>query len=265
MAEQTRTLKRLEAYDTYEIPVAEIYYDPDFNCRSVFTPQSCIELAESIRDKGLQFPLVVQPAQDVPEIPEGFRYRLVAGHRRFMAIKTILRLPLVAASIRYGLSPEDARVINLIENIARRDLTFWEEAVALRKTFNGQNFNQIAKSINQSVRWVEMRWKVFDMPPDIQKKIQDGVLKSSDIKFLTARNSRERQILGLEMAIAKERGESTRSITRRLNLSLQRKTISEIEDMIVYLYSEGIEADPCKALLWSAGKLSKEDFLSDPY
>jgi ParB/RepB/Spo0J family partition protein len=258
-------LKRLEAYDTYEIPVAEIYYDPDFNCRSAFTPQSCIELAESIRDKGLQFPLVVQPAQDVPEIPEGFRYRLVAGHRRFIAIKIILRLPLIAASIRHGLTPEDARVINLIENIARRDLTFWEEAVALRKTFQGYNLSQISRSVNQSLRWVEMRWKVFDMPLEVQKKIQDGVLKSSDIKYLTARNSQEQQVLGLEMAIAKEHGESTRSIVKRLGLVLQRRSISEIEDMIAYLYSEGIAADSCKALLWSTGKLSKEDFLSDPY
>jgi len=63
-------MKRLERYDVFSLPVSQIYYDADFNCRGQFTLQSVEELAQSIDELGLQFPVVVQPAEEV----EGFEH-----------------------------------------------------------------------------------------------------------------------------------------------------------------------------------------------
>ena len=53
--------------------------------------------------KGLEYPIVVQPIGDVVgDMPAGFEYRLVAGHRRFKAMEAFLKWSKVPAMVRSG-------------------------------------------------------------------------------------------------------------------------------------------------------------------
>jgi len=261
-----KTEKRLSEYDVYSIPLSEIYFDHDFNCRGEFSPQSTMELAESIRDRGLQFPIVVQPREDVPGLPEGYKYRVVAGHRRFVAVQRILRWDSIPALVRQGLNNEDAKVVNLVENIARQDLTLWEVSVALRNTFpRSMSCRQIARAINKSPRWVSIRLQLVDMPKKLQMAFRSGKLTARDLVYVSAKTTKEQVALIKEMVMAKDRGESSRQITQRLGLTKTRPTKTKIKEMIAHLMTAGIEADACRALLWATGGLSNEDFLSDPY
>ncbi len=136
-------MQRLEQYDAYPLPLDRIYYDADFNCRGQFTLQSVSDLAESIRLrgggvelKGLDYPIVVQPIADmVGEKPAGFDYRLIAGHRRYRAMEVFLKWVRVPAMIRSGLSDHEARMLNFVENLERKDLNPLEEARAMARLY----------------------------------------------------------------------------------------------------------------------------------
>ena len=43
-------MKRIEQYDVFPLPVSQIYYDVEFNCRGQFTLQSVEDLAKSIEE-----------------------------------------------------------------------------------------------------------------------------------------------------------------------------------------------------------------------
>lgn len=77
-------------------------------------------LAESIKEKGLIQPITVN---------EGMR--LLAGERRLLAHK-LLGMETIDAVIRKGTDIVDAFEIELIENVARKDMT-WAETCALQK------------------------------------------------------------------------------------------------------------------------------------
>ena len=87
--------KRLPQYDVFALPLKQHLLRCDFNCRGQFMLESVSELADSIRQKGdgaelkgLDFPVVVQPAAEAEGgLPEGYEYRLLAGHRRFRAVE----------------------------------------------------------------------------------------------------------------------------------------------------------------------------------
>ena len=73
--------------------------------------------------------MVVQPITDMADKqPAACDYRLLAGHRRFQAIKTFLKWHCIPAMIHAGLSDREARMLNFCENLERKDLNILEEA-----------------------------------------------------------------------------------------------------------------------------------------
>lgn len=88
-------------------------------------PRRCVgdvlELAESIRQSGIQVPLTVRPAKS-----DG--YEIVAGHRRYFAAEQ-LGLPSVPCIVR-ELTDDEAREIALVDNLQREDLDALDEAEA---------------------------------------------------------------------------------------------------------------------------------------
>ena len=149
-------------YSAYPVPADSIYYDADFNCRGEFTLQSVKELAESIAENGLRFPVGVQPWTAEP----GYKYRLIYGLRRFRAATLFLQWATVPAVIREGLTEHQARLWNVQENLERKDLNIWEEARALERLYpNGVTLRQAAKELKQTTHWVHVRLRLLRMPP----------------------------------------------------------------------------------------------------
>ena len=93
----------------------------------MFTLESINELAQSIKQDGLNFPLVVQPWHG--------GYRLICGFRRYQAIATILKWTKIPVMIRSDLSDAEAQRLNLSENLERKNLNILEEARALQKIY----------------------------------------------------------------------------------------------------------------------------------
>lgn len=255
----------LQEYQTIEIPIAVIHCDADFNCRGQIAPQSCLELADSIRDHGLKMPIMVQPASDVANIPSKFEYRIVAGHRRFTAARWLLRWTAIPAVIVTGLTDEDARLLNLMENLERKDLTFMEQARALRRSFPPKtSLRKIAQTVNKSHNWVRNRWLVHTLPDKVIKLIEQGVVKDRDLHYLYPRSTEEQIALAEELQSAKLKGVSGRTFARSKGLQVASKNRTTIREMLSRLMGEGRYPDPYRALLWAAGDLSDDELLNGP-
>lgn len=92
--------------------------------RKIFEEAALLELAESIRSCGIIQPLTVRKLNDNT-------FELIAGERRLKAAKLIgmKEVPVLVMNVN-----EDASaLIALIENLQRKDLTFFEEAVSYDK------------------------------------------------------------------------------------------------------------------------------------
>jgi ParB/RepB/Spo0J family partition protein len=111
-----------------EIPCAEIRRGD--NDRTQFDWSALNELADSIKLNGLAQPITVRPLPE--ETPDGKKYEIVAGERRFRAVDDRLKLPTIPCIVR-ELTDEQASSIMLIENMARKDLDPIDEAKAYKK------------------------------------------------------------------------------------------------------------------------------------
>jgi ParB/RepB/Spo0J family partition protein len=104
------------------------------------------ELVESIKTYGILEPILVRR--------KGELYEIVAGERRVKAAKTagLTEVPVIVKN----LSDVDAFVIQLSENLQRKDLSEEEKSMALAELAKrtGWKAQQIADKIKMSYRWV---------------------------------------------------------------------------------------------------------------
>lgn len=248
-----------------ELPVNTIYYDKAFNCRGEFTPQSCLDIAQSIKQHGLQFPVVVQPVEDVEDgIPEGYDYRLIVGHRRFTAITQLLGQGTISTQIRKGLSEKQVRVLNLVENLERKNISLLDEAKAIHAIFpEGTPWRQMAKETSKSDNWCRIRWLIPTLSEEIQQDCAAGRLGPGDIAIILAADNKYHLALAREIRIAKGKGESSRQRKLKFTKIKRAKKRLEIREMLANLMSQRIEPSPYRALAWAAGDLTNEEFLED--
>jgi ParB/RepB/Spo0J family partition protein len=252
-------MKRLEQYDVYELPATDIYYDADFNCRGAFTPQSVQDLAESINENGLQFPVVVQPFEK-----SGFKYRLLAGHRRFKAVTVFLKWEKIPASIRHDLNEHQARILNLTENLERKDLNMLEEAKALGNLYpDGVTLLKAAEELKRPTRWVHARLRLLDLPEEVQKWAATGLISAVNIEAIYRLDSKAEQIKAAKAIV---KAKQQRGKTGFLDLDPRykrtfrpRKSKQQIANMIAHLYSAGLDGLATRLLAWVAGHVTDEE------
>lgn len=181
------------------IPIKEIYADIEFNCRGQFTSADIVNLAIDVAAKGLLEPIIIRELWDTEKIPkaQGFKYSLVAGFRRFAAYKTndAEKIP---AIVRQIVSEFDCRDINACENLQRKDLNLYQEAMAIKHYFMA-NWTQkdVAERVNMSQGWVKIRYDLLKMPPEVQQAAGQGYILQQDIVEL-AKYDTKKEIL--EMA-----------------------------------------------------------------
>ena len=102
--------------------------------RRLFAEEDIISLAESIQQNGLLQPLTVR--QD----KKSGRYILIAGERRLRALKYAGITE--ALCVIHEIPDKQAAVLALVENIERQDLSFFEEAEAIRALMTEWNLSQ---------------------------------------------------------------------------------------------------------------------------
>jgi hypothetical protein len=213
------------------VPLSEIMPSP-FNPVGRMDETSLKELADSITTHGLQQPIVLMknPHGNATKKP----YVIVCGHRRFGATKLAGKKE-VSAIVR-ELTTEEAREIQVIENLQRLDIHPMEEAEA---------YGQLAASF----RWPEGTAPVDDPPwtRKVAERIASRVGKTLDYvtkraRLLTlipdAKDCFLRRVFSLDHAIllaALEPDEQLKALRHLLDPQGYRskgKTIAEMVAMV---------------------------------
>ena len=110
------------------IDVNEIDPSP-FQVRKFFDDDKQKELAESIQREGLIEPIVVRR--------KGRRYEIIAGERRFRAVRDFTEMKTIPAQI-FKSNDLEARRISAAENIQREDLSAIETIEAIVKIVDAE-------------------------------------------------------------------------------------------------------------------------------
>lgn len=147
------------------LPVDAIAPNPD-QPRRVFPQHELEELAASIRSLGLLQPLTVRRGER--------GWELVAGERRLRAAKLagLTEVPCLSLQI----DSQRSSLLALVENLQRRDLDFWEEALALNKLISTYHLSQeeTAQRIGKSQSAVANKLRLLKLPTPVLERLRDG-------------------------------------------------------------------------------------------
>ncbi len=175
--------------------------------RQFFDPESLGELAESIRQKGVLQPILVQRGAD----GEIF---LVAGERRLRAAK-MAGLKVVPAILTKG----NAAEIALIENLQREDLKPVEEAEALARMVRefGYTQEQLARVIGKARSTVTESLSLTRLPEAIKEECRraDTVSRRALVEVAKQESAEEMVALFRRIRQGNLKSDEVRGITRR--------------------------------------------------
>lgn len=161
-----------------DIEIDQIRPDPD-QPRSEFDEDELEELAQSLDQNGQVVPITVRPADDGEE-----EYIIIAGERRWRAARR-LGWDILNADVRDE-DPEKARLLALIENVQREDLTPIEEARAYRRELDRHDLTQaeLAERIGKSQSYVAQKLRLLQIPDPVSFWLEKGLLSEGHLRQL---------------------------------------------------------------------------------
>ncbi|MEY8402176.1 ParB/RepB/Spo0J family partition protein [Oscillospiraceae bacterium 44-34] len=174
------------------LPVDSIHPNPD-QPRQVFAQAALEELAGSIRELGVLQPLTVRRREG--------RWELVAGERRLRAARLAGLEAVPCLSIQAD--GQSSSLLALVENLQRRDLDFWEEALALRRLIDSYHISQeeAARRIGKSQSAVANKLRLLKLPPDVLTLLREGGATERHARALLRLETEELQREGARQAV----------------------------------------------------------------
>lgn len=142
------------------VPVAAIVPNR-FQPRQVFNERGIEELAQTIAEHGLLQPIVLREY-------EPKKYEIIAGERRFRAVKS-LKWREVSAIIQ-EMSDDETASLALIENLQREELTPVEEAQAYQALMKLNQLTQskLAKEVGKSQSFIANKLRLLKLSEPVQ-------------------------------------------------------------------------------------------------
>lgn len=194
--------------DTTEIEISLIDNNKE-QPRKNFDPTSLKELAESIKTYGVIQPILVTP--------NGDRYTIVAGERRFRASK-LAGLKKIPAVVR-NYTKQEVQEISLLENIQREDLNPIETAKAMQELLTNYNWTQdvLADRLGKSRPVVANYVRLLSLCPEVIEMIESGKLSAGHARCLVVVSDPAVQI-----KLAKE------AINKRITVRDMEKAVKEL-------------------------------------
>jgi len=145
--------------DFREISILQLD-EPLHAARETFDDDKLDDLIQSIRVQGLIEPLIVKP--------EGKRFRILAGHRRFIACRA-LGFKAISCIVRSDIS-DDGISITVHENEYREDLNVAEQARYYGRLIDrvcGGDVDKLCELVKQKRDYVEARIVLLRGDPDV--------------------------------------------------------------------------------------------------
>lgn len=167
------------AEEVIQLSVDEIQPNP-LQPRGAITPESLVDLIDSIKEHGILEPLVVA------KTPAG--YQLIAGERRWRASR-LAGLKTVPCIIRET-SPRGMLEMALVENVQRVDLNPLDRAKGFERLMNefGLSTSEIAARIGKSVAYVSNSIRLLSLPDALKDGLLTGLISEGHARALAAIN-----------------------------------------------------------------------------
>jgi ParB/RepB/Spo0J family partition protein len=259
------------------VNMADIFPDEDFNCRGHFNKMEVSDLAKDIEQKtslmpdklGLIEPIILR-VHEASEIAKsgGKPYGLVAGFRRYFAF-VVLKRDKIPAEILHGITQAQAAIINLSENVQRKDLNILQEAMALKKLHEMRiPRDSVAKELGVSSGWVQTRYNLLELPEEIQHEAASGIINQKQIKEIWSLKNTDKQFEAVrKLKDAKARGDKgeikikeKKEVDPTAPKLRSRTHIFEMMSHISGILGHGFHT---RGMAWAAGELSTFDLLKE--
>jgi ParB-like chromosome segregation protein Spo0J len=183
-----------------------------------------------------------------------------------MAFK-VLKRETIPCVINNNLSEAEALILNLGENLHRKDLNIMQEARALeRLKLTGFTALEVANHIGKSNTWVRIRYQLLELPDPIREAAAAGYITQSQIKEIHALGNYKKQIeAAIKIKSAKARGEKVPKILKKKR-DMFKKSPREVDD-IVHM-QEHIQEHignnfGTVCLAWAAGEINDLEIYRD--
>jgi len=248
------------------LQMSDVWADADFNSRGAVAPLDVIELAKDIKRLGLQQPIVVRPTTADDGHASKYTYKIISGHRRFKAFEVNSQTE-IPAFVKHNITETDALVMNLSENLHRKDLNIAQEAKAVeRLKMQGFSVYDVADLIGKSSTWVYIRFEFLELPHEIQDAAAAGYIPLTQIRHIHKLKGKDKQLeAARKIKIAKIRGERTPKIHKPKKDMFKKKKRDETEiiTMIEHINKHIGMNFGTRCLAWSAGNLSDLEIYRD--
>jgi len=195
-----------------QILVDELQSNP-LQPRGAISPESLVDLVDSIREHGVLEPLVVA------KTPAG--YQIIAGERRWRAAKAV-GLTRVPAIIKET-TPKGMLEMALVENVQRVDLNALERAKAFQRLSEefGLGTGEIARRISKSLAYVSNSLRLLTLPDALKDGLLSGLITEGHARALAAVGDTKLMVEAYK-TILRESGSVRRAedLARRVNAQI---------------------------------------------
>lgn len=147
--------------------------------RRRFDEDDLVDLAASIRERGIIQPLIVRPD------PDGAgRYQIVAGERRWRAAQAA-RLHEVPVVVR-DFDDQTVLEVAIIENVQRSDLNPLEEAQGYAHLIERFSYTQdgLSRVVGKSRSHLANMLRLLSLPDEVRGLLEDGALSAGHARAL---------------------------------------------------------------------------------
>ena len=221
------------AEEVIQIDVNELNANP-LQPRGAITPESLVDLIDSIKEHGVLEPLVVA------KTPAG--YQIIAGERRWRASK-LAGLTHVPAIIRET-SPKGMLEMALVENVQRVDLNPLDRAKGFERLLNefGLTTSEVAVRIGKSVAYVSNSIRLLSLPDALKDGLLSGLISEGHARALAAIDDPELMIEAYKI-ILRESGSVRRAeeLARRMKNKAGQQPKKRADKNAVRIISEEID------------------------
>ena len=198
--------------EVVKIPINKIIpnrYQP----RTVFDDEKIEELARTIHTHGVIQPIVIRPMND-----GSGNYEIIAGERRYRAMKSLQWVE-VPAIVR-NLNDRETASIALIENLQREELTAIEEALAYQQLLEMHSLTQeaLAQRLGKGQSTVANKLRLLKLPQFVQEAILNREISERHARALIA--IKDEQLQMQLIAATKEFDWNVRQLEQQIQMIL---------------------------------------------
>jgi ParB family transcriptional regulator, chromosome partitioning protein len=208
--------------DAKEIDNSSSAYIPNFDINDIepnpyqprmhIDPEELIEIADSVREKGVIQPLIITKGEDDD------KYYLIAGERRLKAAQLagLKKVPVVIKDS----SPQEMLEIALIENIQRKDLNPLEEAYAFKQMIDefGISQDDIAKKVGINRVTVTNKIRLLNLPDQVKEDILNEKLSEGHARALLGIKDETSLVAAADLVAKRDMNvRETEALVRKIN------------------------------------------------